>query len=109
LFKEYRRDIKRFLRGERETYPIFPHGYFDAAASEALNAYRQRAIADRREPMIESFPESVVKTLLHSWQGSAIGVYKNWLQFIREKKHENFPVMTRSASTRSALAEGEIA
>src|ERR1700721_737795 len=31
LLKEYRRDIKRFLRKERETYPNMPHQYFDDA------------------------------------------------------------------------------
>ncbi|MGC2228223.1 MAG: homoserine O-succinyltransferase, partial [Candidatus Sulfotelmatobacter sp.] len=30
LLKEYRRDIKRFLRADRETYPSMPKGYFDA-------------------------------------------------------------------------------
>src|ERR1700691_1537579 len=30
LLKEYKRDIKRFLRGERETYPSVPQRYFDA-------------------------------------------------------------------------------
>ena len=29
LLLEYRRDIGRFLRGERETYPPMPQGYFD--------------------------------------------------------------------------------
>jgi homoserine O-succinyltransferase/O-acetyltransferase len=109
LLKEYRRDIKRFLRGERETYPIFPHGYFDASTGEELNTYQERAMADRCEKTIDFFPESVAKTLQHSWQGSAIGVYKNWMQYIREKKHEAFPVMAQSVSTRSVITDGEIA
>ena len=36
LLKEYRRDIKRFLRGERETYPSMPKGYFDAVPASLL-------------------------------------------------------------------------
>ncbi len=32
LLKEYRRDVKRFLRRERENYPAMPQGYFDLAA-----------------------------------------------------------------------------
>jgi homoserine O-succinyltransferase/O-acetyltransferase len=109
LLKEYRRDIKRFLRAERKTYPIFPHAYFNAAASEELNRYRQRAMSDRREETIDFFPESVAKTLQHSWQGSAIGIYHNWLQYMHEKKHEALPVLARAISTRSSLADGEIA
>jgi homoserine O-succinyltransferase len=111
LLKEYRRDIKRFLRGERETYPIFPHGYFDVAAADVLNDYRERAAGDRREEMVDFFPDSVVKTLQHTWQGSAIGVYKNWLLYMIEKRtaRQSFPVMARVGPSRSALADGEIA
>jgi homoserine O-succinyltransferase/O-acetyltransferase len=110
LLKEYRRDIKRFLRGERETYPIFPHAYFDATAAEVLNNYRGRAMADRREEMVDLFPESVAKTLQHTWQGSAIGVYKNWLHYMVEKRAERQPfVMARVGPSRPALADGEIA
>jgi homoserine O-succinyltransferase/O-acetyltransferase len=111
LMKEYRRDIKRFLRHERETYPTMPHGYFDAAASEALKEYRARAVADRREELIDSFPESVVKTLQHSWHGSAVGVYKNWLRYMVERKSERaaFPVMPRVAVSGTAVVDGEIA
>lgn len=107
LLKEYRRDIKRYLGRERETYPIFPHGYFDSAAAEVLNAYREKAMASRREEMIESFPESVTKTLQHSWQGSAIGLYKNWLQYIVERKTELllFANVARSRSVSPSESE----
>jgi homoserine O-succinyltransferase/O-acetyltransferase len=111
LLKEYRRDVKRYLRRERETYPVFPHGYFDAEAAQVLQDYRERAIADRREEMIDLFPESVGKTLRHSWQGSAVGVYKNWLRFISEPqtKRESFPVMVPGRAMRVPLADGETA
>jgi homoserine O-succinyltransferase/O-acetyltransferase len=110
LLKEYRRDIKRFLRRERETYPIFPHGYFDQAAAEILNDYRERAMADRREEMVDCFPESVGKTLQHTWQGSAIGVYKNWLYYMIEKRAERQSfVMARVGPSRPALADSESA
>src|SRR5271167_544485 len=53
LLKEYRRDIKRFLRMERETYPSAPKGYFDAAAARLLTDFRDIALIDRREELIE--------------------------------------------------------
>src|SRR4029077_10668579 len=56
LLLEYRRDIGRFLRGERETYPNMPHGYFDQETVEALRALRERAVADRREELLAGFP-----------------------------------------------------
>ena len=36
LLLEYRRDIGRFLRGERETYPIMPRGYFRQQDVDAM-------------------------------------------------------------------------
>ncbi len=51
LLKEYRRDIKRFLRRERETYPTMPHGYFDTTASKLLSDFREKVISEStREP-----------------------------------------------------------
>ena len=41
LLKEYRRDIRRFLKRERETYPTMPEGYFDAEAARALADFRR--------------------------------------------------------------------
>jgi homoserine O-succinyltransferase/O-acetyltransferase len=110
LLKEYRRDIKRFLRHERETYPIMPHGYFDGTATEMLKNYRERAMADRREEAIDLFPESVTKSLQNTWQASANGVYKNWLQYMVQRRAEraSFAVMARVAPSRAASTDGEI-
>jgi homoserine O-succinyltransferase len=47
LLLEYRRDVKRFLRRQRETYPPMPQGYFDPDTAAALAALRQRALVDR--------------------------------------------------------------
>ena len=57
LLKEYRRDIKRFLRQERETYPTTPHGYFDDAAAELLAEFKEAALAHPREEQLAFFPE----------------------------------------------------
>jgi homoserine O-succinyltransferase len=87
LLKEYRRDIKRFLRGERETYPTMPAGYFDEAASRLLNGFSEMAMADRREDIVASFPEAaVVGGLQNSWHSSASCVYRNWVQYLVSHK-----------------------
>jgi homoserine O-succinyltransferase/O-acetyltransferase len=96
LFKEYRRDIKRFLRSERETYPTMPHGYFDQPTATAMEAFQQQALADRREEMMQSFPESVVKGLQNGWHASATMIYCNWLEHLASEKARSavFPAMT---------------
>jgi homoserine O-succinyltransferase/O-acetyltransferase len=102
LLKEYRRDIKRFLRRERETYPSMPHGYFDAAAAQLLADFREKAVANPLEEVLADFPEATVAaTLQNSWQASAATVYQNWLQYLQTKKSENPAVVAMAPVIRA--------
>jgi homoserine O-succinyltransferase len=110
LLKEYRRDIKRFLRSERETYPSMPKGYFDAAATTLLTEFRDAVFSDRREERMENFPEAaVVGGLQNNWRSSADAIYKNWLQYVVSKRADvsAFPAMAaadpQASRKRSAL------
>ena len=47
LLREYRRDVRRFLAGERDSYPEMPCGYFDEDAAAALAAFRRQALGNR--------------------------------------------------------------
>jgi homoserine O-succinyltransferase/O-acetyltransferase len=110
LLKEYRRDIKRFLRAERETYPTMPAGYFDAASIKLLNNFLEMAVSDRREDVAASFPEeALVDGLRNSWHSSAASVYRNWLHYLESRKTETpvFAAMARSTGPRSTMADGE--
>jgi len=85
LFKEYRRDIKRYLRQERETYPTAPVGYFGEEATKRLTDFRQRAIANRDEDVMTDFPETfLTSSLQNGWRDSAVRIYGNWLTLISE-------------------------
>jgi len=89
LLKEYRRDIKRFLRGERETYPTMPHGYFDDAAAKLLSEFRDKVVTNPREQLLEGFPEAAVASSLRgTWQASAASVYRKWLHYLVSRKAE---------------------
>jgi homoserine O-succinyltransferase len=88
LLKEYRRDIKRFLRRERESYPAMPKGYFEATAAKLLSKFEQAVLADPREEQLASFPETIVKTLQNTWHSSATSMYRNWLQYVLTKRAE---------------------
>jgi homoserine O-succinyltransferase len=110
LLKEYRRDIKRFLRRERETYPSMPKGYFDRAAATLLTDFREVVLSDRREERMEGFPEaSLVDGLQKTWQSSAVSIYRNWLQYVVSKKADRsaFPAVAavyhQTSRKRSAL------
>src|ERR1700728_1282612 len=89
LLKEYRRDIKRFLRGERETYPSMPQGYFDAAVTKLLSEFRDKVTENPREELLAEFPETAVASALHeTWKASAASVYRKWLQYLVSRKAE---------------------
>lgn len=109
LMKEYRRDIKRFLRGERKTYPSMPHGYFDQATVQRFNEFRDPA--DGREGLIDSLFESVAKGLQNGWQSSAIGVYRSWLNYLESRKVEKstFTTFAQPGPARSRVVGSEIA
>src|SRR5215472_6803875 len=87
LAKEYRRDIKRFLRKERQTYPTMPHGYFDAAAVQTLTQFRKRVLSERHEELITEFPEAVMSNGSQSpWHSAARRIYHNWLRYVVSKR-----------------------
>lgn len=110
LFKEYRRDIKRFLNRERETYPTMPLGYFDKSAFSLLEEFQVQAMADRREEVMVSFPEhAVVGTLLNGWHSTAACVYRNWLQYVLGRKTEVLSFVPGSGRVAPDRATGEMA
>jgi homoserine O-succinyltransferase len=92
LLKEYRRDIKRFIRQERETYPSMPQGYFGAEGAKLLNDFREVVLSSPREELITTFPEAViVNALENSWHISAKSLYSNWLQYLLSRKADSSP------------------
>ena len=56
LLLEFRRDIGRYLRREREIYPAMPVGYFDEEIEGELAALKERVLRDRREELLAGFP-----------------------------------------------------
>jgi homoserine O-succinyltransferase len=87
LLLEYRRDIRRFLRRERDLYPAMPQGYFDDDTVDVLTAVRKRALSDRREELLADFPTTLVAAKLrNTWHSEAVCVYRNWLLYLRAQK-----------------------
>jgi homoserine O-succinyltransferase len=103
LLKEYRRDIRRYLTRERETYPTEPRGYFDAEATRILNEFRQAAEATRQEDLIEIFPEAAITdTLQNTWHDSAVVLYRNWLDILSLAKTGEISAAATAARTSSS-------
>ena len=87
LLLEYRRDIRRYLRGERETYPSMPEGYFDQHAAATLSELRVQAFANRSEQCLSNFSASLQPARIRStWRPQAVRFYRNWLHYLSERK-----------------------
>jgi homoserine O-succinyltransferase len=87
LLGEYRRDVGRFLRRERETCPALPHGAFDAATVDLLNDFRARAVAGRNEALLAEFPLAAAERgALNGWRSTADRIYRNWLAGLATEK-----------------------
>jgi homoserine O-succinyltransferase len=88
LLLEYRRDIGRYLRGERDVYPTMPRGCFDQETVDLFTALAQEAMHDRREELLGKFPAVPVQQLnAWPWRTAAASIYTNWLAYLYGMKH----------------------
>jgi homoserine O-succinyltransferase len=87
LLREYRRDVGRFLKRERSTYPALPKAYLDDDTAQALLAFRDRAVADRRAALVADFPVvAPASWWTDAWRTPAVRIYRNWLAVLLERK-----------------------
>jgi homoserine O-succinyltransferase len=103
LLKEYRRDIRRFMKGERKTYPSLPHDYFNPAAEKLLAEFQRTVMSDAKEEMMAYFPEAAITdSLQNTWHLFARSVYRNWLQYLALRKAEvsTFPTIAAAYQQR---------
>jgi homoserine O-succinyltransferase len=80
LLREYRRDIRQFLAGERESYPEMPQNYFAPAAMALAAGFRARAERARHIDLFAEFPTAgFAAGIDHGWHALAVALYANWL------------------------------
>ncbi|MBT8085146.1 MAG: homoserine O-succinyltransferase [Woeseia sp.] len=82
LAKEYKREVARFLSGEREDYPPYPHGYLDDTSQALLDEYRQEVLAGATGS-VSGFPEvALLERLDNTWIDTAKSIFNNWLGLV---------------------------
>jgi len=81
LLKEYKREVMRFIKGERADYPPFPENYFTETAAAILDEHRERVLHARgRSGAPPEFPEELIMHYLdNTWHDSAEAVINNWV------------------------------
>lgn len=99
LLKEYRRDVRRFLLGQRPDYPGLPQHYFDQESARALAQFQHRA-QDLLDPIgIEEFPDAAIALRLrHVWARDATRLYANWLGYLTARPAAAAMALEREAS-----------
>ena len=98
LLLEYRRDVGRYLRKERDSYPLMPHGYVDPETACLLTSLQERALSDRREELLADFPAVAVESnLKNTWRSAAQCIYRNWLTYLCAEKQRRSQGMSEVA------------
>jgi homoserine O-succinyltransferase len=101
LLREYRRDVGRFLRGERSIYPEPPRDYFNSAARFLAEDFRSRAIGGRRGGLLGDFPmEPLAGSIDNTWRDAAVGIYRNWINYLKARKPDRKPLALMEGNRR---------
>ncbi len=80
LMREYRRDVGRYLAGQRHDYPGIPENYFDAPSVRALQSFRATAERSPSPSLLNAFPAVAVRHgLQQRLARSAAAVFAMWL------------------------------
>jgi homoserine O-succinyltransferase len=84
LLREFKRDVRRYIIGESNEFPIPPRHYFTTDSEVVLNQLRQDTLQGQRDLAIL---DVLSRTLAHetqsnTWHLPAVRFYANWLASI---------------------------
>ena len=87
LAREFRRDLGRYLAGQREAPPSPPANYFTPNVLAEAEALVQRARRERRPEFAGLFPPAALKTSgAAPWRAVSSRLFRNWLAIVEERK-----------------------
>lgn len=81
LLKEYKREVLRFARKERDDYPPFPDNYFSLQIQAVLDEhqYRLRKALEKGATPVE-LPEALITANLdNTWHDTAEAIINHWM------------------------------
>ena len=86
LFREYRRDIRRYLTGESEFYPDMPENYFDKVTARKLLKLRDQAHRSPSPRLLASVYAVFASAEVPVYPSPAKQFYANWLGYLAQEK-----------------------
>lgn len=91
LLKEFKREVFRFVAGERPTFPPFPQHYFNEQCERLgreLEKSARKLKCQGRSLAQEAFSEEAFEAHLHNtWGDSGKAVFNNWLGLVYQLTH----------------------
>lgn len=87
LLREYHRDVRRYVLGERDEEPRLPLDCVARSDWAQLRSLHDRIVGGDRDPaLVESFPfEEMGDRAEWPWRETAIGLYANWMADATER------------------------
>jgi len=84
LLKEYKREVIRFFKGEREHGPRYPERYFTPEAERIARDYFHKAErASKAGEELPAFPDAELEPLVdNTWGDTAKAIVNNWLGLV---------------------------
>jgi homoserine O-succinyltransferase len=81
LLKEYKREVVRFVKGERRDYPPFPENYFSRKIQAILEEHKDQVLATYAQGKSGlDLPESLITASLdNTWHDTGEAVINNWI------------------------------
>jgi homoserine O-succinyltransferase len=86
LVKEYRRDVLRFVAGERADYPDAPANIFSASTTAAIEQLRAHILAGKTPHAERALSATLSQeTLRKSWEADTARLYRDWMRTLSER------------------------
>lgn len=84
LLKEYKREVLRYISGDRPDFPPTPENYFSTEVMHILDKYGRSIMRALRENQpVPEFPEEAISPLLdNTWGDTGKAIFNNWLGLV---------------------------
>jgi homoserine O-succinyltransferase len=100
LAAEYRRDVGRFLSGQKDTYPSLPIHYWDLGTSFALLDLQRRACLGHKGDLLGEVESTIAASqTVAYWSVTARRIYRNWLAYLASRDVRIRPTSSQMRTT----------
>lgn len=99
LLKEYKREVNRFISGDRLDYPPHPENYFTDDVVAIVDGYEQIVReALKHGKHVAPFPEAEIEPYLdNTWGDTGKAIFNNWLGVVYQKADYDRPSLFESS------------